>query len=118
MVSAIAGTEGMVSMVMDIIVEMIAGAVVIVAATVAVALAAATAGLVAAVVVIAGRAVVAADADRSNDYADTTKIIRNKYQKIIQRCYNQKDPSIGKGRKDASVRLQKEGTLLLSVRMH
>ena len=114
MVSAIAGTEGMVSMDMDIIVEMIAGAVVIVAATVAVALAAATAGLVAAVVVIAGPA----DADRSNDYADTTKIIRNKYQKIIQRCYNQKDPSIGKGRKDASVRLQKEGTLLLSVRMH
>jgi hypothetical protein len=78
-----------------------------------------TAGLVAAaVLVIAGPAGAAADADRSNDYADTTKNIRNKYEKIIQRCYNQKDPSIGKGRKDASVRLQKEGTLLLSVRMH
>jgi hypothetical protein len=108
----------MASMVMDIIVEMTAGAVVIVAATVVAAVVVVeTAGLVAAVE-IAGPAVVAADADRSNGYADTTKIIRNKYQKIILRCYNQKDPSIGKGRKDASVRLQKEGTLLLSVRMH
>ena len=105
-------------MVMDIIVEMTAGAVVIVAATV-VAVVVEIADLVAAVVlVIAGPAGAAADADRSNGYADTTKIIRNKYQKIILRCYNQKDPSIGKGRKDASVRLQKEGTLLLSVRMH
>jgi hypothetical protein len=110
-------------MVMDIIVEMTAGAVVIVVESVAVAAVVVTAGLVAAVV-IAGLAAVAAGVDKSkvewDDFedADLTIIIRNKYEKIILRCYNQKDPSIGKDRKGASVRLQREGTRLLSVRMH
>jgi hypothetical protein len=111
-------------MVMDIIVEMTAGAVVIVVENVAAVVAVETAGQVAAVVIADLVVVVAADADESNDEGyrfvdvDLTKIIRNKYQKIILRCYNLKEPSIGKDRKGASVRLQREGIPLLLVRMH
>ena len=107
-------------MVMGIIVAMTAEAVVIVAESVAAVVVAEIAGLAVAAVVIAGPVVVAADAAKRDDLEDAelTKIIRNKYQKIILRCYNLKEPSIGKDRKGASVRLQRGVIPLLLVRMH
>jgi hypothetical protein len=103
------------AMVMVIIAGMTAGAVETVEEIVVAVAVVVIAGLVAAATAIVAAAV-AEGAKRVNCDGITIKD-KKINQKIILRCYNLKEPSIGKRRKAASVKLLREEALSLLVRM-